>query len=146
MEKVGLGSAFRVLGVLFAAVILLGSLLLAEPPEGFHAAMAPAASGGQGGGADLNRGQMVRTGAFYRMVAVFTCGLVAGVIVISQASPILQQTLGYAPPGPPSSSACSPPATWPAASCGAASPTGWAWLTPPGRCSCCASCPWPPWP
>ena len=33
MEKVGLGSAFRVLGVLFAAVILLGSLLLAEPPE-----------------------------------------------------------------------------------------------------------------
>ena len=37
MEKVGLGSAFRVLGVLFAAVILLGSLLLAEPPEGFHA-------------------------------------------------------------------------------------------------------------
>ena len=36
MEKVGLGSAFRVLGVLFAAVILLGSLLLAEPPEGFH--------------------------------------------------------------------------------------------------------------
>jgi len=43
MEKVGLGSAFRVLGVLFAAVILLGSLLLAEPPEGFHAAMAPAA-------------------------------------------------------------------------------------------------------
>ena len=97
MEKVGLGSAFRVLGVLFAAVILLGSLLLAEPPEGFHAAMAPAASGGQGSGADLNRGQMVRTGAFYRMVAVFTCGLVAGVIVISQASPILQQTLGFTP-------------------------------------------------
>ncbi|MFR2331483.1 MAG: MFS transporter [Flavonifractor plautii] len=96
MEKVGLGSAFRVLGVLFAAVILLGSLLLAEPPEGLNAA-GPAASGGQGSGADLNRGQMVRTGAFYRMVAVFTCGLVAGVTVISQASPILQQTLGYAP-------------------------------------------------
>ena len=91
------GLNLKWLGVLFAAVILLGSLLLAEPPEGFHAAMAPAASGGQGSGADLNRGQMVRTGAFYRMVAVFTCGLVAGVIVISQASPILQQTLGYAP-------------------------------------------------
>ncbi|MFR4560675.1 MAG: hypothetical protein ACLT5P_05270, partial [Flavonifractor plautii] len=62
MEKVGLGSAFRVLGVLFAAVILLGSLLLAEPPEGFHAAMAPAASGGQGSGADLNRGQWYAPG------------------------------------------------------------------------------------
>ena len=95
MEKVGLGSAFRVLGVLFAAVILLGSLLLAEPPEGFHAAMAPAASGGQGSGADLNRGQMVRTGAFYRMVAVFTCGLVAGVIVISP------DTTSLSVPSPP---------------------------------------------
>ncbi len=132
--------------MLFAAVILLGSLLLAEPPEGFHAAMAPAASGGQGSGADLNRGQMVRTGAFYRMVAVFTCGLVAGVIVISQASPILQQTLGYAPARAALFvsvfSACNMAGrfVWGSLS------TGWAWSTPPGRCSCCASCPWPPWP
>ena len=37
------GLNLKWLGVLFAAVILLGSLLLAEPPEGFHAAMAPAA-------------------------------------------------------------------------------------------------------
>ena len=59
------------------------------------AAMAPAASGGQGSGADLNRGQMVRTGAFYRMVAVFTCGLVAGVIVISP------DTTSLSVPSPP---------------------------------------------
>ena len=37
------GLNLKWLGVLFAAVILLGPLLLAEPPEGFHAAMAPAA-------------------------------------------------------------------------------------------------------
>ena len=55
------GLNLKWLGVLFAAVILLGSLLLAEPPEGFHAAMAPAASGGQGSGADLNRGCLLYT-------------------------------------------------------------------------------------
>ncbi len=98
MEGVGMDRTFQVLGILFAAVILVGSLLLADPPEGFQKAMAPETGRAQGGGAaDLRRGQMVRTGAFWMMVIVFTCGLVAGVIVISQASPILQQTLSYAP-------------------------------------------------
>ncbi len=95
MEGMGMTRAFQVLGVLFAVVILAGSLLLTDPPEGFQAAMAPKTGGAQGGASDLRRGQMVRTGAFWIMVIVFTCGLVAGVIVISQASPILQQSLGY---------------------------------------------------
>ena len=95
MDGVGMDRAFQVLGVLFAAVILAGSLLLADPPQGSQAAMSPGTGGAQGGSAGLRRGQMVRTGAFWSMVIVFTCGLVAGVIVISQASPILQQSLGY---------------------------------------------------
>ena len=95
MEGVGMDRAFQVLGILFAVVVLAGSLLLRDPPEGFQEAMAPATGGVRGGSSDLNRGQMVRTGAFWMMVIVFTCGLVAGVIVISQASPILQQSLGY---------------------------------------------------
>lgn len=95
MEGVGMPRAFQILGILFAVVILAGSLLLSDPPEGFQQALAPAVQGAAGSGADLRRGQMVRTGTFYQMVAIFTCGLVAGVIVISQASPILQQSLGY---------------------------------------------------
>lgn len=95
MERVGMDRAFLLLGVLFAVVILAGSFLLSDPPEGFQSDLAPAAEGKKGGAADLNRSQMVRTGAFWLMVIVFTCGLVAGVIVISQASPILQQSLDY---------------------------------------------------
>ena len=95
MERVGMGQAFLLLGILFAVVILAGSFLLSDPPEGFQSALAPATEGKKGGAADLNRSQMVRTGAFWLMVIVFTCGLVAGVIVISQASPILQQSLDY---------------------------------------------------
>lgn len=92
-----LGAAFRILGGGFAAVILLSALLLAEPPEGFAQALAPAGAQGAGGAAapSLRRGEMVRTPAFYLMVCTFTGGLTAGMVVISQASPILQQTLGY---------------------------------------------------
>ena len=83
-------------GILFLAVILAASLLLAEPPEGLREALCPSsertASPEEGG---LCRKQMVRTPAFYLIAATFTCGLIAGVIVISQASPILQATLSY---------------------------------------------------
>lgn len=96
-----LSDAFRILGVLFLAVILLGSLALREPPEGFRERLCPAAGAERrdGSGRDLRRGEMVRTPAFYLMAAVFTCGLVAGVIVISQASPILQQAYGFTAAG-----------------------------------------------
>lgn len=92
-----LAAAFRILGALFLAVVLLGSLALREPPEGFREELCPGggAERAEGSGRNLRRGEMVRTPAFYRMVAVFTCGLVAGVIVISQAAPILQQAYGF---------------------------------------------------
>lgn len=94
--SLSLNAAFRILGGVFLAVILLGSLLLQEPPEDFTRRFAPAsAQGPSGSSSDLNRSRMIRTPAFYLMVMVFTCALVAGTIVISQASPILQQTLNY---------------------------------------------------
>ena len=96
MNTFSLAWAFRILGILFLAVILAASLLLAEPPEGLREALCPSsertASPEEGG---LCRKQMVRTPAFYLIAATFTCGLIAGVIVISQASPILQATLSY---------------------------------------------------
>lgn len=96
-QSIGLGTTFQVLGVAFALVIAGGALLLRDPPEGFREAMAPAAAAKTGGGDDLTRGQMVKTGQFYLMVAVFTFGLIAGVTIISQASPILQRSLDFTP-------------------------------------------------
>ena len=94
--SLSLSNAFRLLGAAFLVVVFLAALLLREPPEGFQEQMSPRPADAPAGGAgDLNRGQMVRTSAFYRMVIVFTFGLVAGVIVISQASPILQNAHGF---------------------------------------------------
>lgn len=89
-QRASLAVAFRVLGLGFLVVILAAALLLREPEE-----TAPAAGVPAGGETGMTRGEMVRTGTFYLTVATFTCGLTAGVIVISQASPILQQTLSY---------------------------------------------------
>lgn len=92
--------AFVVLGIAFLVIILVGSLLLREPPEGFAAHFHTAGTAADSSsGRDLCRKEMVKTGVFYLMVAIFTCGLVAGVIVISQASPILQTAFGYTASG-----------------------------------------------
>ncbi len=95
IRTASLEAAFRVLGGVFLAVILAGSLLVKEPPEdlGEQADCRPGQAAGTA--RDLRRREMVKTAAFYQMVAIFTCGLVAGVIVISQASPILQQAYGF---------------------------------------------------
>ena len=73
MNTFSLAWAFRILGILFLAVILAASLLLAEPPEGLREALCPSsertASPEEGG---LCRKQMVRTPAFYLIAATFT--------------------------------------------------------------------------
>lgn len=94
MERLSLGMAFRILGAAFLVVILLGTIFLKEPPEEFAARFAAPAKDG-GTAQDLRRGQMVKRPRFYQMVVTFTLALVAGSIVISQASPILQQSLGF---------------------------------------------------
>lgn len=96
IDSLSIHLAFVILGIAFLVIILVGAILLREPPEGFAQQVSPAASGnGKGGEKGLCRKEMVKTGSFYLMVAIFTCGLVAGVIVISQASPILQSAFGY---------------------------------------------------
>lgn len=94
--RASLRGMFCILGGAFLVVILAGSFFLVEPPEGLREALCPAPDGSASAAWGLRRGEMVRTPAFAAMVAIFTCGLVAGVIVISQASPILQSRCGFA--------------------------------------------------
>jgi OFA family oxalate/formate antiporter-like MFS transporter len=117
-------TAFNVLGACFCAVIVIAALFLREPSamdsarrnceqsmtEPQHTKPSteqtgecsfPAAEKGKpyfSGDAwqeDLRRGQMVRTSRFRTAVAAFSLGLTAGLMVISQASPILQQSMGF---------------------------------------------------
>ena len=95
IRSVNLRGTFCILGGAFLVLILLGSTLLVEPPQDLREALCPPSGDAPIQAEGLRRGQMVKTAAFYGMVVIFTCGLVAGVIVISQASPILQNAYGF---------------------------------------------------
>lgn len=95
IQGVSLRGMFCILGGAFLVIILIGSCFLAEPPDGLREALCPPAGGSAGQPEGLRRGEMVKTASFYVMVVIFTCGLVAGVIVISQASPILQNAYSF---------------------------------------------------
>ena len=95
IRSVNLRGTFCILGGAFLVLILLGSTLLVEPPQDLREALCPVSGNAPVQTEGLRRGQMVKTAAFYGMVVIFTCGLVAGVIVISQASPILQNAYGF---------------------------------------------------
>ena len=95
IRSVNLRGTFCILGGAFLVLILLGSPLLVEPPQDLREALCPVSGNAPVQTEGLRRGQMVKTAAFYGMVVIFTCGLVAGVIVISQASPILQNAYGF---------------------------------------------------
>ena len=88
------------LGAGFFVIILAGTLLLREPPENLRQMLhvSSEAKVEDAHGINLRRSEMVKTLPFYMMVLIFTCGLVAGVIVISQASPILQSGYGFTAP------------------------------------------------
>ena len=102
IDSGSLAGAFRLLGLVFLAVILAGTVFLADPPEDWGRDMRtetqdPDKEKTGCAGRNLNRSEMVRTKEFRIALIVFTCGLIAGVIVISQASPILQEILAFSP-------------------------------------------------
>ncbi|MCU0915476.1 MAG: OFA family MFS transporter [Planctomycetes bacterium] len=75
---------FILYGILFAAVVALGSLVLVNPPEGWQpAGWKPAATGAAGGGgASFTVGQMVKTTQYWILFLTFTVGAMAGLMVI----------------------------------------------------------------
>ncbi len=69
---------------MFAVLVIIGALLMVNPPEGWKPAgwqpdMSKAATSG---GIDLTEGQMVRTSQFWILFLTFTAGGMAGLMVI----------------------------------------------------------------
>lgn len=100
IENNGLTSTFNLIGIL-SLILLIGAGLIIKPvPKGYVAYKKSgiATSGNKAASTkntviDLNRGQMIKTGMFYVTLIAFAFGLTSGMMVISQASQILQK--GY---------------------------------------------------
>lgn len=76
---------FILYGILFAALVALGALVMKNPPAGWMPAgwTPPTASAAaQTGGVNFTPAQMVRTSQFWRIFASFLVGATAGLMVI----------------------------------------------------------------
>ena len=81
----GVQSVFLIYGIVFAALVLLGSLVMVDPPEGYSPAgwdPAEAASVAKRNGDGFTPGQMLRTPQFYAIWLVFAASAIAGLMVI----------------------------------------------------------------
>lgn len=102
IEKQGLTSTFNIIGILSLIVLIGGGIFIKPVPEGYveYKKASMAQNTGKPSAAsissvpDLNRGQMAKTSTFYIALITFGFGLTSGMMVISQASQILQN--GYA--------------------------------------------------
>ena len=78
----GVQSVFVVYGLAFMALVLLGSIVMVNPPQGYtpEGWVAPVANAQ--GGADYAAAEMLRSPQFYVLWTVFMCSALAGLMVI----------------------------------------------------------------
>lgn len=89
----GVLDTFKVLGVLFGVVIVIGSFFIKTAPAGYKPEgwEPPAPVGGAAPvSVDKNWKEMLATPIFYVLLIILTIGATAGLMIISQASPIAQ--------------------------------------------------------
>jgi MFS family permease len=78
-------SVFVIYGVIFATLVLLGSIVMVNPPEGYQPKgwkPADAAAASSLGGTGFEPSQMLKTPQFYSIWVVFLSSAIAGLMVI----------------------------------------------------------------
>ncbi len=82
----GVQSVFVIYGVVFGLLVLIGSIAMVNPPEGYKPVgwepPAPDAAGKAFGAVDLTSGEMLRTPQFYGVWLMFIGSALAGLMVI----------------------------------------------------------------
>lgn len=86
---------FKLVGAVMMAVICLSALVIRGCPKDLTVKGAAAAQEQQG--RDYGWQEMLREPVFYLMLLTLTCGAFAGMMIISQASPIAQGMMGFTP-------------------------------------------------
>ncbi|MDD2422522.1 MAG: OFA family MFS transporter [Heliobacteriaceae bacterium] len=95
IEKSGVLTTFRTLGIFYLVVIVLCSLLVTAPQRAPETAAAVTAAGPAAEG--HTTGEMLRTGKFYILWLMYIIGCVSGLMIIGHASPIAQEQIGLSP-------------------------------------------------
>jgi OFA family oxalate/formate antiporter-like MFS transporter len=96
MQTVGVMPTFAYLGIAYGVVAICGGFFMQNPPEGWKpAGWAPTASQiSQRSDRDYTLGEALKTWQWWALCALLSINTIAGVSVVSQASPIFQE-LGH---------------------------------------------------
>lgn len=94
-------NAFKITGLVYLAVILIGSQFIMRAPVGYvpegWTPPAPAAGGGAPAATDKTWSQMLADPKYYIMLLLLTLGTTSGLMIVSQASPIAQTIVKVEP-------------------------------------------------
>lgn len=87
IKSMGVANTFLIYGVLFLALVLIGSIWMKNPPEGWrpagwNPATGAAAKSGSGAGVQFEPHEMLRMPQFYMLWCMFIFGALAGLMVI----------------------------------------------------------------
>jgi OFA family oxalate/formate antiporter-like MFS transporter len=95
IAEFGLSGSFIGLGILFAVVVIVAGQLLTMPPAGY---VPPTSANGNRKMTmtvgDWSPGAMTKTWQFYGLVFLFICTAQSGLLVIANATPVLNETAG----------------------------------------------------
>lgn len=93
LPQLGVFETFRVLGFAYLILLVVGGLLLRNPPPGYVPAgwTPPAPKPGQAMHADFTPRQVLATWQFWAIWLMYFAGCAAGLMMIGQTSPIAQE-------------------------------------------------------
>ena len=99
MNAVGVAATVGVLGAVYLVVMMLGSRLLQPPPAGWvpEGWTPPAASSAMITTTSVTRDQAIRTPQFYLLWGMLCINVTAGIGILAQASPMMQDMFGRTP-------------------------------------------------
>lgn len=93
LPQLGVWQTFRWLGVFYLVLVVIGGLILRNPPAGYKPVNwnPPQAAAGGATRTDYTSGQMLATGQFWVIWLMYFAGCAAGLMMIGQTSPIAQE-------------------------------------------------------
>src|SRR5215469_11438252 len=99
MDKFGVARTVIALGVIYLVIMMIGARILRRPPQGWKPAgwTPPEKTHRMIASKSVSRNQAVRTGQFYLLWGILFINVTAGIGILAQASPMMQDLFSRTP-------------------------------------------------
>jgi MFS family permease len=99
MDRLGVAKTMIALGIAYFIIMMIGASIIRRPPAGWRPAgwNAPANLNSMSGGSSLSRNQALGTVQFYLLWGILFINVTAGIGILAQASPMMQDLFQKTP-------------------------------------------------